>query len=338
MRLSVVMPVRDVAPYVERAIASILGQSFADFDFVIGDDGSTDGTRDIVRQWRERDRRIRIVESDERLGPATSSNWVVGHAEGDVVARMDGDDISHPDRLRRQLEVLARHADACLVGSLCEMIDDDDRCIRPRDRWPLTRGGPFAPFPHGSIMFRREAFARAGGYRVEADFWEDLDLYRRLERLGSLLVLPAPLYRHRASLLSTRLISDQQWVEASVDRMYRAVTGAPPPRTEGKRLPRVFVSLGSTRLWAGESPRMLRRLLRRAELRFDRETLLSLTWSAWGAISPKSLRFVLRSLVGLRDRLAGRKISEDAVYRWTCGGGGGEAGAAAVEAGSRAAA
>jgi GT2 family glycosyltransferase len=318
-RLSVVMPVRDLAPYVEASIASILGQSFADFEFVILDDGSIDGTREILRRWRDRDRRIRLFEGEAPLGPARSSNFVVARARGEIVARMDGDDIAHPDRLRRQIEALDRHADACLVGTLWEGIDEKGRRVRPRDRGRLAHTSPFAPFPHGSIMFRRAAFERIGGYRPEADFWEDLDLYWRLARIGGLLVVPEALYQHRASPLSTRLTSARDAVEASLDLMYRQACGLGEGRKKQGRpaiLPRVFVSLGSTRIWAGRRPRALLRLLRRGDLRFDRETAAILAWAAWGALSPRSLRFCLGAMVGWRDRTMARPLPDGAPVRW----------------------
>src|SRR4051794_2515385 len=79
-RLSVVMPVRDLERYADAAIASIVGQSYGDFEFLIRDDGSTDGTRAILRRWAARDPRIRLFEGDTSLGPAESSNFVVRHA------------------------------------------------------------------------------------------------------------------------------------------------------------------------------------------------------------------------------------------------------------------
>jgi glycosyltransferase involved in cell wall biosynthesis len=316
VKLSVVMPVRDVAPFVDKAVESILGQSFGDFEFIIRDDGSVDGTREILRRWQAADPRIRLFESDTSLGPTGSANWVVKQSRGSIVARMDGDDIAHPDRLKLQMEALAAHPEACLVGSLWEGIDHYGRRVRPRDRWPLAHPGHFPPFPHGSIMFRREAFDQAGGYRREAEFWEDLDLYRRLAAFGSLIVLPAPLYQHRASVLSTRLTSDRDRVEASVDRMYRTVTGAPPATADGKHMLRVFVSLGSTRLWGGMRTRSFRRLLSHGDLGWNRESAAVLLWAAWGSASPRSLRFALATLIRLRDRVAGRTIGNDGVYRW----------------------
>jgi glycosyltransferase involved in cell wall biosynthesis len=316
-RLSIVMPVRDVAPFVDASIRSIVAQTHADFEFVILDDGSVDGTGEILRAWQKRDDRIRLFEGDAPLGPAGSSNFVVDKARGEIVARMDGDDVSHPDRLRRQLEVLDRDPQACLVGTLWEVIDEKGRRVRVRDRWRLARPSLYAPFPHGSIMFRRTAFERAGGYRAEADFWEDLDLYHRLARLGTLLVLPDAFYQHRASTLSTRLTSPRDAVETSVDRMYRQAAGLSAAAVGRHRLlPRVFVSLGSTRIWAGRSPNMFRRLLRRADLRFDRETAAILAWAVWGAVSPRSLRFCLGRLVAWRDWRVRRHFADPSPWRW----------------------
>lgn len=316
-RLSVVMPVRDLARYVGPAIESILAQTYRDFEFLIRDDGSADGTRAILRHWAARDPRIRLFEGDTSLGPAESSNFVVRQAAGTLVARMDGDDIAHPDRLRRQVEALDAHADACLVGSLFEGIDEDGRQVRPRDRSRLARETPFAPFPHGSILFRREAFERVGGYRADANFWEDLDLYRRLAGEGSLLVLPVALYSHRSSPLSTRLTSSRQAVEASIDAMYRNVRGNRRRRTGGGRVvPDVFLSLGSTMVWAGRRPGVLLPLLRRGAIRLDGRSLAILAWALWADISPRSLRFLLRLATRGRDRRAGGRFREDAVYRW----------------------
>ena len=317
-RLSVVMPVRNLAPFVGAAIESILAQSFADFEFVIGDDGSSDGTREIVRAWAERDPRIRLLEREGGLGPAGSSNWVVSEARGEIVARMDGDDVSHPDRLRRQLAILDANPEACLVGSLWEVIDERGRRVRPRDRMRLLEDSLFAPFPHGSIMYRRPLFMAAGGYRAAANYWEDLDLYARLAAFGTLLVLPEALYQHRATVLSTRIASPRATVEASVDRMYRRALGRGPVGADGRLLPDVFLSMGSTRLWSGRRPGVLRRMLRRGELRFDVRTASILAWACWGAVSPLSLRAALRQIAMLRDRSAAARMADGEARRWEC--------------------
>jgi hypothetical protein len=310
------MPVRDAGPYLDCAIRSILEQSYRDFEFVIRDDGSTDGSTERLQDWAARDSRIRLFIGDKPLGPSASSNWVVAQSCGEFVARMDADDISHPDRLQRQLEVLQSRRDASLVGTLWKGIDERGREVRPRDRWRLLRPTPFSPFPHGSIMFRRRAFDSAGGYRSGANFWEDADLYLRMAAAGPLLVLPDALYLHRSSTLSTRLTSDQDVVEQAVDCMYRRLGGFEASPADGKVLPRVFVSLGSTRLWSGRSPGVVRRLLRRGRLGWNQETAAVLLWALWGSISPSTLRACLRGVVRLRDRSASQRFRDGRPYEW----------------------
>src|SRR3954452_11229500 len=105
-RVSVVMPVRNAMPYLDIAAESILGQTFQNFEFVILDDGSTDGSTERLREWAMRDPRIRLLEEKHNLGPALSSERVARAARAPVVARMDADDVSHPRRLEEQLDVL----------------------------------------------------------------------------------------------------------------------------------------------------------------------------------------------------------------------------------------
>lgn len=313
------MPVRNLAPYVRESVESILAQSFGDFEFIIRDDGSTDGTGDILRALAQRDGRIALHEGTTSLGPAGSSNWVAARARGELIARMDGDDWSHPDRLARQIEVLDANPGAALVGSLCETMNERGKVVREPERWRLTADSAFSPFPHGSVMLRRAPFHAVGGYRDCADFWEDLDLYRRLSSKGDLLVIPDALYRHRASPLSTRLVSASAAVEASVDRMYRMAGGA-GSRANGRLAPRVFLSLGSTMLWAGGRPAILRSLVRRGDLRPDLESALVTLWAVWAKLSPASLRLCLRWLGRARNRRAARRSPPRGLYAWTIPG------------------
>lgn len=322
-KVSVVMPVRDAGPYLEEAIRSILDQTYGDFEFIIRDDGSVDGSTEVLRAWAARDPRIRLFVGDRPLGPAESSNWVVRQASAPFVARMDADDISCPERISRQLQVLEGDPEACLVGTLWEGIDPSGKRVRPRDRWRLSQHGPFAPFPHGSILFRRAAFDRIGGYRQECNFWEDADLYLRLAEIGRLLVLPDILYLHRSSGHSTRIVSPSEWVEEAVDRMYRSLGAAPPPGKAAtapgsprKVLPKVFVSLGSTNLWAGQGPGVLRRLWRRSQLGWDRGSAAVLAWAVWGSVSPRSLRLALRTLIRLRDFSVRGRYRDGVAYPW----------------------
>lgn len=327
--LSVVMPARNVGRYLDASIESILGQSFGDFEFVIRDDGSTDGTREALRGWAARDSRIRLFEGPQ-LGLAESSNWVVRQARAPLIARMDADDVARADRLERQVALMRAAPDVALAASLCDTIDGDGRRMRQYELWRLVRRSCFVPFPHTSVMFRRAAFDSAGGYRRECEYWEDLDFFLRIVARGKVAVIADDLVSHRQSQASSRVVpADQERIEAAVDRMYdclavRAAGGdyepmvaagesaAPPRRVQ----PMSLVSIHSNRLWAGERPRIFARMLRRARLGVDRRSVLALGWAAAAQLSPPALRLVLKGLVRARNFAARGRIRRGEVYEW----------------------
>src|SRR6267378_4232638 len=130
--ISVVMPVHNALPFLDESIRSILEQTLSDFEFVILDDASTDGSVELLREWSLRDKRIHLHESKKRLGLSGSSNAVVSKASAPIVARMDADDIAHPDRLRRQWNIIeGGRGDVAIIGTLCNGIDASGREVRP---------------------------------------------------------------------------------------------------------------------------------------------------------------------------------------------------------------
>lgn len=300
------MPVRNARPYLDAAVQSILGQTFGNFEFVIRDDGSTDGSTERLREWARRDPRIRLFEG-QWLGPAKSSDFVVRQARAAVVARMDGDDLSRNDRLQRQMDVITTHPEAVLVGSLSEAIDRSDRIVcRQKYNGGWFRGFG-APFAHGTIMFRRDAFDRAGGYRGACDYWEDLDLYVRMARHGRLLVVKEPLYSHRFSVVSGRLSAPRREVEHAIDLMIRCrrlvQRGEDYERLLAEERepnrpldPGVFLAIGKLAVWSGVRPSLLRALTNRGNLRFDLRSARALLFGLWAETSPRSLRFMMRFL------------------------------------------
>jgi glycosyltransferase involved in cell wall biosynthesis len=323
--VSVVMPVYNAMPHLDQAIESILGQTFGDFEFIILDDGSTDDSGKRIKDWGARDPRIRLLSADSNLGPVGSSNMVARAARAELVARMDADDVSYPDRLRQQVEVLREHPDAGVVGSLCDVIDSSGAILRRSDPWRISRPSPFVPFAHGAMMYRRSQFERVGGYREECAFWEDQDLVVRMAALADVLVIPHALYRIRAWTSSTRRASDAEKLERAIDRMrnegryqLRVDAGSSSAKVD----PRVFVSLGSGSLWAGEQPRLFRRLLNRARLSFDFRTLSALAWTGWASISPGTLRSFLRLLLVVRKTFAAAKMHSTEPVVWTPAQGG----------------
>lgn len=327
--LSVVMPVKNALPYLDDAVESILNQSFSAFEFVIRDDGSNDGSRERLHYWAARDQRIRLHESDTSLGPAGSSNWVARRALAPVVARMDADDISHPHRLERQIKILESNSDAVLVGSLWEGIDRRGRIVREPDLTGLVSNRFSAPFAHGSIMVRRQQFEAVGGYRGECDYWEDLDLYLRMARLGRVLVATEALYQHRFADTSTRLTSSRPHVESAVDLMFECrklndqgadyttqLAQAHQVRARTKKQPNTLLSLGFITLWSGHRPPTLAHLIARGDLRANKATMTAIVWAVWALISPRTLRFFMRTMLRCRNRNARRALGSSPVCDW----------------------
>jgi glycosyltransferase involved in cell wall biosynthesis len=331
-RISVVMPVHNALPYLDTAMECVLGQTFTNFEFVIFDDASTDGSTARLREWAQSDSRIRLLEGRHNLGPALSSDKVARAARAPIVARMDADDLCARNRLAAQYEVLQRHSEVGVVGSLYEMIDADGRKIRAIDKWRLLQHKACAPVAHGTLMYRREVFDAAGGYREECEYWEDLDLILRMTAISRMMVLPYSTYQNRLSPVSTRFASKEERVERALDRMYRArarlehnlpYDEPTPPRavSDAKLDPRVFISIGSIKLWTGSRPRFFSRLLRRGDLGLNFATASALVWTAWARIEPRSLRAFLRLLLRLRNIRASFFIRSDEPIEWLGGKG-----------------
>lgn len=327
--ISVVMPVHNGLPHLDQAIESIVDQTFPDFELVILNDGSTDGTGRLLREWQCKDARIRTFESQRNLGVVGSSNFVVSQARAELVARMDADDIARPDRLRRQWEIVSKDPNVHMVGTLWEGIDARGCLVRPRDRWRCLRRSAFAPFPHGSIMFRKTAFERAGGYRQCCRYWEDHDLYWRMEAAGKIVVIPDALYLYRFHGQSARAATNHRELIEATALMHRCLAERragrdytcliaeafkyPGPR---RLPPAVFTSVGSSQLWSGHSPEILFELLRRGRLGFDSSTAMNLAWAALGSLSPPALRASIRGMVRFRDALAGPLLDKKSVLEW----------------------
>ena len=301
-RISVVMPVHNALPFLNESIKSILGQTLNDFEFVILDDASTDGSIELLREWARRDQRIQIHESTIRLGLAGSSNAVVAKARAPIVARMDADDIAHPDRLSQQWNIIASHPDIAVIGSLCNGIDANGRVVRPRDRWRLLRRSAYIPFPHGSAMFRRAAFEEVGGYNERAARAEDQDLFSRMAAKGRVVTLPDILYSYRYHSANATLVNGTHAVGEEHSQNGHALAA--------------FYMLGAMRLWAGNPPMLLRPMIDNKSLKWNSRTLMILGSAVWGHVSPPTLRAFLRLSIRARDLLAGMRIKDGRPYEW----------------------
>jgi glycosyltransferase involved in cell wall biosynthesis len=216
-RITVAMSVHDNAATVGAAIESILVQSFADFELLIVDDGSRDGSGAIIDRYAATDPRIGAIHQPN-AGLIASLNRLVAEARGGLIARMDGDDIALPERFARQVAFLDANPDHGVLGTNTHEIDEADRVTECTDFHPLTHDGVLAalaqgsPMAHSSVMMRTDVVRRAGGYRPAYRHCEDYDLWLRLSACTRLANLPDRLllYRRSTSQVSVRHVVEQQ--------------------------------------------------------------------------------------------------------------------------------
>jgi glycosyltransferase involved in cell wall biosynthesis len=194
------MGVYNSASTVVAAVESILGQSFADFEFLIVNDGSSDQTLLKLSELAARDQRIRLIDQ-ENQGLTRSLIHACQMARGEFIARQDADDISHPDRLAHQMDAMQKNADVVLVGSWVEDLTPEgiQATIHSHSKWQLdlpdgTQRTLTGVLAHGSVLMRRAAFENVGGYRSCFYYAQDGDLWLRLSRQGRFLILPEVLY------------------------------------------------------------------------------------------------------------------------------------------------
>jgi hypothetical protein len=223
------------------AIESVLRQSFADFEFLILDDGSTDATPAILRDYASRDSRIRPIIRVNR-GLVASLNELLAEARAPLIARMDADDICHPDRFARQTAFLAAHPDHGVVGSWSEDIDeatlpwhiegDDHPVTHEAFLHNIRHGGPL--LVHPAVMYRRDLVLALGGYHRAFVHCEDLDLWLRLASVTRIANIPERLirYRHYPDQVSKRHATQQQIGAAVAYEAWHAREAGRPDPTE----------------------------------------------------------------------------------------------------------
>lgn len=301
-QISVVMPVHNGLPFLDESIKSILAQTISDFEFVIFDDASTDGSAELLGEWAQRDARIQLHHSSKQLGLAGSSNAVVSNARAPIVARMDADDIAHPDRLRRQLSIMEGHPDIVVIGTLCDGIDASGRVVRPRDRWRLLRRSGYIPFPHGSTMFRRKVFDDVGGYNELMTGAEDQDLFRKMATKGRVVTLSDVLYSYRYHLSNATLMNGTTAVCEDTHPLNDALAG--------------LYMMGAMRLWAGQPPQLLGPMFKKKSLPWTPKTFMFLAPALLGHFSAPTLRVFLRSFIQVRDLFASLRVKDGRHYEW----------------------
>jgi glycosyltransferase involved in cell wall biosynthesis len=211
-RISVLMSMKDGFPYLDKAIASILGQTMTDFEFIVVDNSSSDGSARYVESIQKSDSRVVLIENDLDLGQSGGLNRGLAACRGTWIARMDADDIALPNRFERQLAFVTENPDVTATSCLANYIGPKDRRVGWTDGEPTTRedfqrmlkhNRPFGILHSGALVERR-VLVELGGYRPEFEAANDIDLWCRISDHHLILVQPEYLmdYRIHGSSLS----------------------------------------------------------------------------------------------------------------------------------------
>lgn len=260
------MPVYNAGSALRQAVAAVLAQSVSDFELIVVDDASTDGCTSFVETLD--DPRVRLARNASNRGPAESRNYAIALSRGRYIAIADADDLSSPMRLSLQVKHLESHPRIDLVAGACANFTGEGDPLQVST--PLTSHVGIClamryatSLTHSSVMMRRDAVERVGGYRSQSEYSEDYDLYVRLVMGGSVLsALPDVVVAYRVSESSvTHSFFDRSTASAkSVRADYRDQCGIPSLRD-------LVVALRSESSDSRHSPRLrLLKILGRVSL------------------------------------------------------------------------
>ncbi|NVO08184.1 MAG: glycosyltransferase family 2 protein, partial [Rhodoferax sp.] len=187
--ISVVIPAHNAASFVAETLCSLVKQTFRDFEVVLVDDGSADGTAEISHRFSD-DLALRVLVNAQNSGVAASINRGIAESDSLYIARLDADDLAHPDRLRQQLAFLEASPDIDLCGTHMRMFKDGDATHTSVHEHPTSDAAiktmllQHNALSHPSVLMRRQFMSDVGQYDPACDYAEDYDLWCRGALMG----------------------------------------------------------------------------------------------------------------------------------------------------------
>lgn len=224
-RVSVVLSVYNGERYLKECVSSILEQRYADFEFIVINDGSTDSSEEILAGYR--DARLKVIRQS-RYGLSRSLNRGVRMSTGEYIARMDADDVALPDRLDKQVAFLDAHPEVGMVGTAYYEIDQVGKVVGLRSH-PTSDGElrktliRFNPFFHSSVMLRGSVFSRVGVYAETAYAAQDYELWFRVAGAFQLANLSEPLVMRRYDGQNISVKSEALQIREAIRFRWRAI-------------------------------------------------------------------------------------------------------------------
>lgn len=230
-KVSLIMSVYNGEAFLEETINSVLKQTFADFEFVIVNDGSTDKSLEIINQFIAKDSRVKVVNNVKNIGLTKSLNIGIQHSIGEYIARLDAGDFSYPQRFEEQVKFLDQNQDVGLVGSWAYVVDESRNKLKEL-KYPLNDKEikksliKYNPFVHSSIMFRKSVVSQIEFYNTDYFYAQDYELYFRLWPYTQFANIPSFLVEYRRyseSITSTK--NKEQVLFANKSRKYAIEKG-----------------------------------------------------------------------------------------------------------------
>ncbi|GIQ58567.1 glycosyl transferase [Flavobacterium collinsii] len=196
-KITVLMPVYNCEPFIKEAIDSILNQTFSNFEFIIIDDASTDSTVSIIKTYN--DPRIKLIIKPDNLGLTNSLNYGLSIAKGEYIARMDGDDISLPERFAKQVVFLDKNPETVLIGAYFKIIGKDKIITVPEYHEDIKLAMlKDCCIGHPTVMMRKSCLDKFSlRYDEKKEPAEDYDLWTRFLNVGKLYNLQEVLLNYR---------------------------------------------------------------------------------------------------------------------------------------------
>lgn len=235
--VSIIIPAHNAELYFAAAIQSIQNQSYKNWEMIIVNDGSTDSTGLIAKQYASNDKRIKVISYGKNKSESAAANIGFRQTKGVYIARMDADDIAHPDRLLKQVTFLENHPEYILVGTQANIIDETDQVVGEKT-FPIShkaiykKYGTIHPVLHPSIMIRRSMLPdKTKLWANEAEPNDDYFTLLRLLQYGKFYNLPQKLMNYRMHADNKSLQHAKKKFVNTLYIRYKAVTELQYPLT-----------------------------------------------------------------------------------------------------------
>ena len=275
--------------YLERAVDSVLNQTFSNFEVLLLDDGSSDGSSEILDRYQETDSRCMVYHWPNR-GIIATRNEGNRLARADIIILMDSDDICMPDRFEKQIRFLTENPDCVAVGSKILLVDAEDMPITEmgnkfvHEEIDETNMSGYSIFFQPTVALRKTAVERVGGYREDYPCAEDFDLFLRLAEIGKLANIPEVLLKYRQHLSSIGYLHGNKQADSAVRAVkdaclrrgldYKSASLHPQPIKDRQDIGDAYIKWSWWALKAGHLP-----TARKYALKAMKEQPLN--WGAW---------------------------------------------------------